>query len=338
MESSKEENASILDRASRATRGKRMTKLLDDELEEDELFWNQEALKDEENDVEYEEEGEAVDVFDSDFDEDESEPDEEGENEPVDRTQKKKRLIYPGKPSAKKKKKMKNLTKSGKEPQENEEALDPSTPSEHHDTHDDTEAERTLRKSTRTAVVVKQAEREAIRAAMQATAKPVKRKKEGEEKKMTQEEMLLEAAQTEVMNLRNLERVLAREEEVKKKAIFVNGASFNSQISTTAPPYAQKAVCAVTGLPARYRDPKTGLPYATKEAFKVIRERLAEQSSRAREEMRMDELSQAISGQGFTSKRKRSTIPNSRKTSCPRVFARIRKLPEDYDTISEDSE
>ncbi|PHT81005.1 SWR1 complex subunit 2 [Capsicum annuum] len=322
MESSKEENASILDRASRATRGKRMTKLLDDELEEDELFWNQEALKDEENDVEYEEEGEAVDVFDSDFDEDESEPDEEGENEPVDRTLKKKRLIYPGKPSAKKKKKMKNLTKSGKEPQENEEALDPSTPSEHHDTHDDTEAERTLRKSTRTAVVVKQAEREAIRAAMQATAKPVKRKKEGEEKKMTQEEMLLEAAQTEVMNLRNLERVLAREEE----------------ISTTAPPYAQKAVCAVTGLPARYRDPKTGLPYATKEAFKVIRERLAEQSSRAREEMRMDELSQAISGQGFTSKRKRSTIPNSRKTSCPRVFARIRKFPADYDTISEDSE
>ncbi|KAM3235019.1 SWR1 complex subunit 2 [Capsicum annuum] len=361
MESSKEENASILDRASRATRGKRMTKLLDDELEEDELFWNQEALKDEENDVEYEEEGEAVDVFDSDFDEDESEPDEEGENEPVDRTLKKKRLIYPGKPSAKKKKTMKNLTKSGKEPQENEEALDPSTPSEHHDTHDDTEAERTLRKSTRTAVVVKQAEREAIRAAMQATAKPVKRKKEGEEKKMTQEEMLLEAAQTEVMNLRNLERVLAREEEVKKKAIvhkavyngpliryistngstyleFVNGASFNSQISTTAPPYAQKAVCAVTGLPARYRDPKTGLPYATKEAFKVIRERLAEQSSRAREEMRMDELSQAISGQGFTSKRKRSTIPNSRKTSCPRVFARIRKFPADYDTISEDSE
>ncbi|KAF3630072.1 hypothetical protein FXO38_27376 [Capsicum annuum] len=87
-----------------------------------------------------------------------------------------------------------------------------------------------------------------------------------------------------------------------------------------------------------YRDPKTGLPYATKEAFKVIRERLAEQSSRAREEMRMDELSQAISGQGFTSKRKRSTIPNSRKTSCPRVFARIRKFPADYDTISEDSE
>ncbi|XP_009771926.1 SWR1 complex subunit 2 [Nicotiana tabacum] len=361
-ESNKEENAVFLDRSSRATRGKRMTKLLDDELEEDELFWNQEALKDEENDIEYEEEGEAIDVFDSDFDEDEPEPDEEGENEPDDRTRTKKRLIFPGKPSAKKKKKKKNLTKSEKATQENEKAPDPdpSTPSEHHDTHDDIEEERTIRKSTRTAVIVKQAEREAIRAALQATMKPIKRKKEGEEKKMTQEEMLLEAAQTEVMNLRNLERVLAREEEVKKKAIvhkavytgpqirylsrdgssyleFVNGASFNSQISTTSTPYPEKAVCAVTGLPARYRDPKTGLPYATKEAFKIIREQFADESSRDGEKKNMDELSQAISGQGFTSRRKRSIVPTSRQLPYSRVFARFRKFPAD-DTISVDSE
>lgn len=31
--------------------------------------------------------------------------------------------------------------------------------------------------------------------------------------------------------------------------------------------------CAVTRLPARYRDPLTGLPYANLEAFKVLRER-----------------------------------------------------------------
>lgn len=66
---------------------------------------------------------------------------------------------------------MKALTKTEKAHQENEEAPDPSTPSEHHGAHDDTEAERTIRKSTRTAVVVKQAEREAIRAALQATTK-----------------------------------------------------------------------------------------------------------------------------------------------------------------------
>jgi len=36
----------LLDRASRATRGKRITKLLEDEIEQDEVFWNQQALKD----------------------------------------------------------------------------------------------------------------------------------------------------------------------------------------------------------------------------------------------------------------------------------------------------
>ncbi|KAK9906268.1 hypothetical protein M0R45_002663 [Rubus argutus] len=86
--------------------------------------------------------------------------------------------------------------------------------------------------------------------------------------------MLLELDQTEIINLRNLERVLAREEEVKKRAIvrkaiytgpqlcyfskdgcsyleFSRGLSFQSEISTTSAPYPEKVVCAVTGLPAK---------------------------------------------------------------------------------------
>ncbi|KAJ0078599.1 hypothetical protein Patl1_24386 [Pistacia atlantica] len=110
------------------------------EEKEDELFWNQDALKEEENNDNYVEEAEVADQFDSYFDEDEPEPDEEGENDAE---------------------------------------------------------ERTVRKSTRTAVIVRQAERDAIRAALQATMKPIKWKKEGEEKGMTQEEMLSEAAQTD---------------------------------------------------------------------------------------------------------------------------------------------
>nr|GEZ87042.1 SWR1 complex subunit 2 [Tanacetum cinerariifolium] len=82
MESEKEEDVVFLDRASRATRGKRMTKLVDDEAEEDDEFWNQDALKEEEDDTNYVEEGEAADVFDSDFDSDEPEPEEEADNEP----------------------------------------------------------------------------------------------------------------------------------------------------------------------------------------------------------------------------------------------------------------
>ena len=34
----------------------------------------------------------------------------------------------------------------------------------------------------------------------------------------------------------------------------------------------EKPVCVVTGRPAKYKDPVTGLPYATIEAFKYIRQ------------------------------------------------------------------
>lgn len=330
-----------------------MTKLLDEEIEEDELFWNQEALKDEENDINYEAEPEVADEFDSDFDEDEPEQDEEVENDAEDRTRPKKRLIFPGKTLAKKKTKKKDLSKLEADPKDEKTAS-----REHHDVHDDNEGERTIRKSTRTSVIVRQAERDAIRAALQATMKPIKRKKEGEEKKMTQEEMLLEAAQTEIMNLRNLERVLAREEEVKKRAIvhkavysgpqiryfskdgssyleFSKGLSFQSEISTTSIPYPEKAVCAVTGLPARYRDPKTGLPYATKEAFKIIRERFADESSGVQKEMDMGDLFDSLSGTGFSAKRKRSVTPNKSEVSYFRYLARFRRIPA---IESEDSE
>ncbi|XP_048442493.1 SWR1 complex subunit 2 isoform X2 [Pyrus x bretschneideri] len=299
MEVPKDEPPAVfLDRTSRATRGKRMTKLLDEEIEEDEMFWNQEALKEDEDDGNYEAEPEVADEFDSDFDEDEPDPDEGAENDATERVRTKKRLIYPGKQSSKKKKKKKKVISELESKDGNEKS---SHPKQHQDAPEEAEVERTVRKSTRTSVVVRQAERDAIRAALQATMKPIKRKKEGEEKRMTQEEMLLEAAQTEIMNLRNLERVLAREEEVKKRAIvhkavytgpqvryfskdgrsyleFSKGLSFQSEISTAPVPYPEKAACAVTGLPAKYRDPKTGLPYATKEAFNIIRQRYGQNS------------------------------------------------------------
>lgn len=326
-----------------------MNKLLDDENEEDEAFWNQDALKEEENDDNYEEEQEIADEFDSDFDEDEPEPDEEVENEVDERVWTKKRLIFPGKPLTKKKKKKKILSKLDsldKDVKSNEQSILP----ENHDVPNDVEGERIIRKSTRTAVVVRQAERDAIRAALQATMKPIKRKKEGEEKRMTQEEMLLEAAQTEIMNLRNLERVLAREEEVKKRAIvhkavytgpqlrylskdgysyleFSKGVSFQSELSTTSVPYPERAVCAVTGLPAKYRDPKTGLPYATKEAFKIIRERFVDKSSGIRKAMDMGTLFDSLSRKGFMATRRRSKSSNKNEKSYLRYSARFRRFP-----------
>ncbi|XVF23143.1 hypothetical protein REPUB_Repub13aG0012400 [Reevesia pubescens] len=347
----------FLDRASRPTRGKRMTKLLDEENEDDELFWNQEAFKEDENDASYEEEAEVADVFDSDFDEDEPEPDEEVENEADERVHTKKRLIVPGKASMKKKKKKKVLSKLDGASKDENLTQNPTSP-QHHDIPDDAEGERIIRKSTRTSVIVRQAERDAIRAALQATMKPIKRKKEGEEKRITQEEMLLEAAQTEIMNLRNLERVLAREEEVKKRAIihkavysgpqikyvskdgssyleFSKGLSFHSDLSTISLPYPEKAMCAVTGLPAKYRDPKTGLPYATKEAFKIIRERFQDEHKSAQKEMDMGVLFDSLSGKGLMPRRKRSIISNRSPTSRFQYLGHFHRTPPSDDEVSD---
>ncbi|KAL4392737.1 hypothetical protein AHAS_Ahas03G0375000 [Arachis hypogaea] len=365
----------LLDRASRATRGKRMTKLLDDEIQQDDLFWNQDALKDEEEDDNYVEEAEVADEFDSDFNDEESEPDDQPDNDIADeRVHKKKRLIFPGKklPKPKKsKKKQKVLSKLERSPNDDDDDDDEDNddddddkpekepvPEEHHDTRDDG-GEKIIRKSTRTAVIVRQAERDAIRA-LQASMKPqtVKKKKEGEEKRMTQEEMLLEAAQTEIMNLRNLERVLAREEEVKRKAIvhktvyngpqiryiskdgytyleFIKGSSFHSDIATTPVQYPEQPLCAITGLPAKYRDPKTGLPYATKEAFKEIRQRFAEENANNRKQMAMGILYDSVSGCGFSLKQKRSMVPDKSVHTNFRPYARFRRMPASEDEDSD---
>ena len=48
---------------------------------------------------------------------------------------------------------------------------------------------------------------------------------------------------------------------------------FLKKIYYTGPQAPKKAVCVITGQPAKYRDPKTGQPYATIEAFRKIREK-----------------------------------------------------------------
>lgn len=81
-------------------------------------------------------------------------------------------MIFPGKQVAKKKNKKRVLSKldksfkDEKSPESNKPAHARSQ-----DATDELEGERTVRKSTRTSVVVRQAERDAIRAALQATMK-----------------------------------------------------------------------------------------------------------------------------------------------------------------------
>jgi vacuolar protein sorting-associated protein 72 len=153
----------------------RITKLLEDEVEQDEVFWNQDALKEDEEDDNYEEEQDAGDEFDSDFGEDESEPDDEPEKEVRERLPIKKRLIFPGKTMKKiNAKKKKKVVPKLEDDSKTDKYSDQQSPSKQTDIPDELETgEKTIRKSTRTSVIVRQAEREAIRAEKEATMKVV---------------------------------------------------------------------------------------------------------------------------------------------------------------------
>jgi vacuolar protein sorting-associated protein 72 len=85
---------------------------------------------------------------------------------------KKKRLVYPGKTLAKKKKKKKTLSNLDNKSSKNDDDDDNNKNNTTEDQHDDAK-EIMIRKSTRTSVIVRQAERDAIRAAIQATSKVI---------------------------------------------------------------------------------------------------------------------------------------------------------------------
>eukprot|EP00271_Cylindrocystis_brebissonii_P006277 TRINITY_DN18991_c0_g1_i1.p1 TRINITY_DN18991_c0_g1~~TRINITY_DN18991_c0_g1_i1.p1 ORF type:complete len:344 (-),score=99.27 TRINITY_DN18991_c0_g1_i1:771-1802(-) len=321
----------------RSTRGQRVTHLVEDDLEADEEFWNQEAFQEAAEDNEYETEGDEADEFDSDFSdaEDVDEPEEGAEDAALAKGAKKKRKLPPGSKKGGPKKRGRPLgsgrrptnleedarraaegrsgspravDEAGEQPAggaeraEREEAGDDEEGEQEEDAEEDHVAQQQERRqSSRTAVVVKAMEREqqAIRAAAQAPRAAKRKRGPEEERRWTQEEMLLEAAQTEIQNRRSLEILLAREAEVKRKATlevkagyqgplvrflsssrtghhvldFTQVKAFPEVINARAPPYPPRAECAVTGLPARYFDPVTKLPYATKLAFRTIRDR-----------------------------------------------------------------
>ena len=131
-------------------------------------------------------------------------------------------------------------------------------------------------------------------------SKPAQERQKVEHRTWTQEELLEEAKETEYWNLIDLERLLTLEAEMKKKAPTVSnayegpslvyrssakvdegatmielarGAETPEPLRQNKPTPAHKDKCVITGLPAKYKDPVTGMPYATIEAFKKVRAR-----------------------------------------------------------------
>mmetsp|Transcript_8995 Transcript_8995/g.15812 ORF Transcript_8995/g.15812 Transcript_8995/m.15812 type:complete len:295 (-) Transcript_8995:100-984(-) len=125
--------------------------------------------------------------------------------------------------------------------------------------------------------------------------------------RLTQQELLEEAARTEIENKRSLELMLMLQEEkkrekqtaekqVSKRIIYFSSArnvkvgpdhkptpppistltftyvdQVPSVINAKPKPKPERPICSVTGLPAKYRDPVTGIYFRTVEAFKLLR-------------------------------------------------------------------
>ncbi|CAJ0638771.1 5001_t:CDS:2 [Entrophospora sp. SA101] len=81
---------------------------------------------------------------------------------------------------------------------------------------------------------------------------------------LTQEELLAEAKETEALNLASLKEFELRENEIK------DSVRRNNRLFLENQPRAKKIICPFTGLPAKYKDPKSGIPYANMEAYSRI--------------------------------------------------------------------
>ena len=113
-------------------------------------------------------------------------------------------------------------------------------------------------------------------------------------KQLTQDELLRAASYTEIENKRKLEVMLQFQVDKRARAApkapyagplvryhsskkygtrytFTEVNKVPSVINSKPIPYPKRPVCAITGMPAKYRDPKTGLYYSTLEAFQLIR-------------------------------------------------------------------
>ena len=315
----------------RASRGRRMTRMLEDEDSADEEFWNQDAFKEEQNDEAYESEEEVADVFDADFDEEESDEDEEEEVE-VEKERRKKAMKAPERRTTlatKKKRKEKMMMmmlgsdergkKEGNDGEEKKEATTATAMT----TTETVAIPRELRLSSRASAKEIREKSEQLR--REREARPQITRPKVEYVVPTMEEMIKEAKITERKNLIELEYLLHLEEEQKKKNQMMDrkkrydGPAIRQRslkgdvpgkivyelirgatCERDAPEFYLKGeqhrknedkICAITGLPAKYRDPKSGSYYATIDAFKQLR--LQQEKKEAEEKEKEKENAEA---------------------------------------------
>jgi vacuolar protein sorting-associated protein 72 len=289
----------VLQRSRRANAGHKMKQLLEEELEIEDDFYRQELFQEEEDDIEYikteTEESSNDDILDDDFlsledDEDMASPNPEQEEKELlkeEKKRKKKHLkTYFKEPSI-------SSTKQTAEPSNFSTPPPKKAPQRSENIRMDltrSVRDSTLAKTHKTQVMTEALERlKTIRSEEFAKRKPK------EPIRWTQEALLEEAKQTEILNLASLKHLEQMEIEKKKvhqpyvdlsgpriiyRSSLETGQSveFKNWIKDPLEDLKLKIrikrhrLCVVTGLPAKYREAATGLPYATLEAYHQLRD------------------------------------------------------------------
>jgi len=296
----------------RSTRGQRMSKLIEEEIEQDNQFYSQ-IFGDESDEKDKEDfiiEQEQEDIFDSDFDQPEEQPLELGQ-EPQEEKKKKKNVYLDPRKRANNTSRKSSSKRERANSSKSSNKTSSSVDSGDHGDSISEEGNPALKKQK---VSTRKSERTSTkqvseRIAQQSQEPHVDNKKVSQRKKsvsnmkqLSQEELMKEAEETAIINRESLLGLIKMEEEKKQKArqsattkitgpkitrLSRNG--MNTFIFSDFPsiPYCinsvedgklqtvmnNKKYCILTGNIARYVDPLTKIPYSNIEAFKNIRER-----------------------------------------------------------------
>ena len=278
----------------RSTRGTRLGTLAGEDAEADAAFWEQDAWNADDSDFDLDNEKVAKDKFDSDFNDTEESDNEVFDNEGVDKQRNVERqgqnrssaYKEPAKPRLKKRK-APDSSGAGPSSGGGDRNLRAPMPA----------SNRSLRKSTTSASGAARKKLSAV------VSKKITRRAKPEVARFTQEQLLDAAVGYEAESLKALERQMRSAAETEKRALpkeaamgslrryhskkgcaetitFIGEGAMPAVLTQTAVPPPPRAVCAVTGQPARYKDPLTGQPYATLQAFRELRKRHSRQQAR----------------------------------------------------------
>ena len=296
-------------RSRRSTAGNRMGRLVQDEVDDEFYKTAFGGFEEEPNDDEFDSnDSDSSDSVDSDFDNPENERAEPtSDNEETEKRPKKKPVPSYMRKKASGPPKRAPPPKKKKKPKQRIVVMGDDTDDDDED--DDREHTGRRRKSARTSVK-ENSEALKVRLEIDEVKRQSRTpKRRIVAVKMSQEELLEQAKVTEEENLASLNVYIQLEEERRRaksivKKHCIEGPYIRSQSVSmgddvegeeSLPPHSRNFVtfcdvdafdyfprdkpvevsrdhCVVTGLPARYKDPLTGMPYANVQAFRIIRQ------------------------------------------------------------------